>query len=138
MDDRPDRRGAHVARGWLCAGVLAAAAMACADREVPGALLGRWTSSDPRYEGRSLAISRATIEFGTDPVSSQSFVIERVESEPARDGATLHAVHYRDEAGSPRSVRLQLLRGRTPSLRFENHEELWVRKGGAPGQTRGG
>jgi hypothetical protein len=104
----------------------------CGPSGVPDALVGRWTSSDPRYEGRLLAISRATIAFGPDATSGRSFVIEDVESQVGSDGATVHEVRYRDVDGEARSVRLQLLPRATPTLRFENHQELWVRLGARP------
>ena len=139
MDDRPDRRAARAVIGWLSAGLLAAVAIGCVEGEgVPGPLLGRWTSSDPRYAGRSVAISQATLEFGIDPLTSERFLIERVESERAHDGTTLHAIYYRDAEGSTRTVRLHLLPTGRPTLRFENHSELWVRAGDTTGLTRGG
>lgn len=132
------RRGglsACAVRAWLLGATLAAA---CAPREVPASLLGDWTPTDPRYQGRSLAISRATIGFGTGPVTGESYLIENVESERGRDGATLHVVHYRDHDGTGRSVRLLVLAGATPTLRFENHKELWVHGASASPRPGGG
>lgn len=138
MDDRPDRWGVRTVRGWLSGAMLALAVVACDDREVPGALVGHWGSSDPRYEGRALVISPATIAFASGPLASESFVIERVESESAHGGDMLHTVHYRDVDGSTRTLRLRVLAGSTPRLRFENHDELWVRESGDPEPPRGG
>lgn len=119
----------------LCAALVGGA---CGDHEVPAALVGRWTSPDPRYEGRSLAISPAMIEFETGGPGSERFLIERVDSELAGDGVTRHVIHYRSADGSPQSVRVELLAPRGPALRFENHEELWVREARGPGAERGG
>ncbi|MCC6641091.1 MAG: hypothetical protein IT386_08015 [Deltaproteobacteria bacterium] len=144
MTNHPRRLMARVARApsrglartvALCAALVTAA---CDDREVPGALVGRWTSDDPRYAGRSLSISPATIEFGTGATTSESFLIDRVESVLTGDGVTLHDVHYRDAEGSAHSVRLELVAPRGPTLRIENHDEVWVRENRAPESKRGG
>ena len=119
----------------LCAALVGGA---CTDHEVPAALVGRWTSPDPRYQGRSLAISPAMIEFETGGPSNERFLIERVDSELAGDGVTLHVIHYRGADGTPQTVRLELLAPRGPSLRFENHEEVWVREARGPEPRRGG
>lgn len=144
MEDHLRRRPARAARRLprrglgLTALLMLLAATACNDGAVPAALLGRWTSPDPRYEGRSLAISPATIAFGIDAATQESFLIERVDSETGSEGGTLHAVHYRGDDGQPRSIRIELLASRGPALRLENHEELWVREGSAPGAPGGG
>jgi hypothetical protein len=138
MNDHPGDRGARAVRGWRRASLLALLSIACAERDVPSTLVGHWKSNAPRYAGRSLVIGPATIAFGTGPISSESFVIEGVESEKAPDGAVLHAVHYRDTDGSTRTIRVQVLPGSAPTLRFENHAELWARESGGPKPPRGG
>jgi len=132
------RRPRLVLRALLAAAALGLGATACADHDVPSALLGRWTTADPRYAGRSLSITPATIEFAQDAANRDSFLIEGVESEPLRDGATLHVVHYRKGDGPIQMVRLQTDRRSPPALRFENHKEIWTHEGGGGTPTRGG
>lgn len=136
---RARRRPGLVLQALLAAAtVLGLGAASCSDRAVPEALLGRWVTRDPRYTGRSLAISPATIEFAQDAASRESFLIEGVDSEALRDGATLHVVHYRKGEGQLQMVRLQTLRRSPPTLRFENHKEIWTHEGGAAAPSRGG
>ncbi len=138
MPLRARSRSGLVLHALLAASALGLGGASCTGRDVPEALLGRWVTNDPRYTGRSLAISPATIEFSLDAANRESFLIEGVDSERQRDGATLHVVHYRAGEGPLQSVRLQTARRSPPTLRFQNHAEIWTREGGAGALQRGG
>ena len=136
MVARPERRGPSGA-GVAWALAFALVASACADARAPEALVGRWTADDPRYEGRSLVVSSSTLELGQGGVRSEIFPIEDVESEEGVEGGTLHVLRYRNSEGDSRTLRVIVLPGSPPSLRFENHDERWVREGGPGGSSRG-
>lgn len=120
----------------LCAAALALLA-ACADRQAPETLQGRWIPQDPRYEGRSLAIASGSVALGQGGVRSQMFPIESVRSEPGSEGGTLHEIRYRTTEGDAQVMRLLALPGNPPTLRFENHDEHWVREDGSASPSRG-
>ena len=117
-------------RGLRVALVLTAA-LACAREAVPTELIGRWTSDDPRYAGRSLEIAAEQIAFGVDAGIRVAYRIQGIEREV--DAGTLYRLYY-DAPGEPERV----LQARVPApghLRIENHSELWTR---ASAQTTGG
>jgi len=106
---------------------LALGAVGCRDEGVPDALMGRWVTDDPRYAGRSLTIDRATIAFGVGEAVSEIHAIDGVATR-ALGAGEVHTVRYRESDGGVTSVDLELVPG--AGLRFENHEELWVRDEG--------
>jgi hypothetical protein len=104
-----------------------AAALACAREGVPTDLIGRWTSDDPRYSGRSLEIGGEQITFGGGGAVRMSYRLQGVEREVDPATGTLYRVYY-DAPGEPeRALQVRLP---TPGrLRIENHSELWTREG---------
>jgi hypothetical protein len=115
------------ARG-LSAALALVAALGCAKRDaVPAALIGRWTSDDPRYVDRSLEIDPEQLRFGVAPGLHLSYRVKGIESQADPSAGTLYQLFY-DAPGEPERT-LQL---RTPApdrLRLENHSELWTRTG---------
>jgi hypothetical protein len=114
----------------VCAVLALLAALACAREAVPHELIGRWTSDDPRYEGRSLEIGPDRLAFGAGLGSSLSYRVRGIERETDTETGTLYRLYY-DAPGEPeRALQLRLP---TPGrLRMDNHSELWTRQG-APG-----
>ncbi len=122
------------ARSLSAAGLLATAA-ACAKHDAPDALVGRWTSEDPRYAGRTLEIRFDAVEIGIEGMPPEVYALRSVESERSPDGGTRHELLAREPDGTEQSFRLELLPGAPPRMRFENHDELWVRDA-APAPAR--
>jgi len=133
---RPRSRSTFVARA-LRAAAFALLAAACTDREAPEALVGHWMPQDPRYEGRSLDITPTTIKLGQGGMRSALYPIEAIESVPGDGGGTLHELFYRNVDGDTAVMRFLTLPGSPATLRFENHDDLWVRDG-EPGRTTRG
>jgi hypothetical protein len=117
----------------LCAALVLVAALGCGREDVPPELIGLWTSDDPRYVDRSLAIGTEEIAFGVDVGIRVAYRSQGIEREADAEAGTLYRLYY-DAPGEPeRELRLRLAApGR---LRIDNHSELWTRAG-AP--TTGG
>ena len=106
------------------------AVLACARESVPTELIGSWTSDDPRYADRSLAIGTETIAFDSGGGMRTTYRMQGVERESDAGTGTLYRLYY-DAAGNPEHE----LRVRVPNpgqLQIDNHSELWTRAG-APG-----
>jgi len=118
------------ARG-LSAALALVAALGCAKRDaVPAALIGRWTTEDPRYVDRSLEIGTEQIRFGVDAGLHLSYRVKGIESQTDPGAGTLYQLFY-DAPGEPeRSLQLRL--PAPDRLRLENHSELWTRAGASP------
>lgn len=112
------------------------AALACSEKAVPEALLGRWASDDPRYQGRSLVVLPNTLEIGQGEGRSEIVAIDSIESEVGIEGGTLYVIRYRSPYGDEQSLRLVVLPGSPASLRIENHSELWTRRDGGDAGIR--
>jgi hypothetical protein len=106
------------------------AGLACAREGVPTELIGRWTSDDPRYAGRSLEIGAERIAFGVAAGMHMTYRVQGIEREVDPDAGTLYRVFY-DAPGEPERA-LQVRLPTPDRLRIENHSELWTREG-APG-----
>lgn len=57
-------------------------------------LYGRWTTGDPRYEGRYLEITESEIVFGQGADGEARYKIAGVQLDRARDGRWRYRVHY--------------------------------------------
>jgi hypothetical protein len=105
----------------VCAALFALAAVlllrGSRSEELPPELLGHWTTTNSRYEGRAFTLTEATLEIHTSPSSStvhQVHKVERDESEGLvytiryEDGGTLvpFAIAYgaRAPSGAPQWV----------------------------------
>lgn len=117
----------------LRAALVLAAALACSREAVPTELIGRWTSDDPRYAERELAIGLEQISFGVDAGIRVAYRVQGIEREADAAAGTLYRLYY-DAPGEPeRELRLTV--PAPGQLRIDNHTELWTRAGA---QTTGG
>jgi len=110
----------------LAAVALSTAGCGKAQEGVPNALVGRWVSDDPHYASRSFTVDAGTISFETGESLAELHTIDGVDT---RDdaGTVVHTVRYRDADGSVASLTIEIVPGARPALRFENHDELWIR-----------
>ncbi|MGH7289270.1 MAG: hypothetical protein ACREI8_14760 [Myxococcota bacterium] len=116
----------------LSAALALVAALACAKGDaVPAALIGRWTTDDPRYADRSLEIDLEQIRFGVGPGLQLGYRVRGVESQTDPSAGTLYQLFY-DAPGEPERT-LQLRLPAPDRLRLENHSELWTRAGASLG-----
>lgn len=111
--------------------------LGCSESPPPTALLGRWTTEDPRYEGRALEITPELVTLELGPAGTQVMVIDEISARAEPDGTVRYAVRYHDQSGEEQTLRLELERGATPVLRFENHTERWRRQPATAHGTRG-
>jgi len=125
----PTLRAFATTAAALALAVATLAAGGCREQGVPDALVGRWISHDPRYAGRSLSIDRETITFDAGGALGAVHAIVAVDTaDPG--GLPVHTVRYRESDGATTSVTLEVVPGAPVALRFENHDELWVRDHG--------
>jgi hypothetical protein len=117
-----------VSRGLgLLVAVGLVVALGCGHEPIPTELIGLWTSDDPRYEDRSLAIGIETISFGLGGGLRVAYRAQGSERESDAADGELYRLYY-DSPGEPE--RALSLRIATPGrLRIENHSELWTRTG---------
>jgi hypothetical protein len=117
-----------MARGrGLCAVLVLTAALGCAREAVPAELIGRWTSDDPRYAGRSLSIGVERISFGLEAGAQDVYRAQGVERDTEADPAQgpVYRLYY-DAAGEPeRELRLRV--AGPDRLEIENHAGVWSR-----------
>jgi hypothetical protein len=108
-----------------------AAAFGCTSPppELPPELVGRWVSADPRFAGRTLELSPATVGFETGIDGPSRHEILRVEA-PA-NGSTEGEVtiHYAGEQGLAYQLRLRY-EARSEELRLIHRPDVvWTREG---------
>jgi hypothetical protein len=120
-------------RGWCRSALIGAVALVVFGCELsprlPPPLHGRWTCSDPRYQGRSLFLTANSVTFGTGATDAETYVVRGVASTRDRtDG-----VHYRVAYGLPneadRELRLHLVYGAPLALRIGDRPERWQKAG---------
>lgn len=100
-----------------------------AGEAVPVELYGRWTTDDPRYNGRVLVITDSSVAFymGQDPISVHR--IRRSHTQPAEVDGVQYDIEY-DTDGEPQS--LSLIYGPPPAevVRLKSQPEMeWTRAG---------
>ena len=117
-----------MARGrGLRAVLVLTAALGCAREGVPADLIGRWTSDDPRYAGRSLSIGTERVNFGVEAGAQLVFRTRGIERDTDADPAqgTLYRLYY-DAPGEPeRELRLRV--AGPDRVEIENHTGVWTR-----------
>jgi hypothetical protein len=98
----------------------------CAREVVPTDLVGVWTSDDPRYADRSLAITPEQIAFGVDAGIRVNYRVQGIEREGEGEDTTF-LVFY-DAPGEPeRELRVRVA---GPNLlEIDNHGGAWKRTG---------
>lgn len=114
-------------RRSACAALaLITLALGCAREAVPSELIGLWTSDDPRYAEKSLAIGAEQIAFGVDPGIRINYRVQGIEREG--EGADTTLVLFYDAPGEPeRELRVRV--AGPDLLEIENHREPWKRTG---------
>jgi hypothetical protein len=113
-------------RGLLVVFALAAG-FGCGREAVPAELIGRWTSDDPRYADRSLAIGTEQITFGADDGLAITYRMQGIERETNAEAGTLYRLFY--DAPSEPERELQVRALGPGELHIENHGERWTRAG---------
>lgn len=90
-------------------------------------LNGVWKTQAPNYADRFLEISDHVILFGTGGDTLESYVIERVETQP--DGTkTLYTITYRDIAMTEFRLSFYYEPRGQPSMTFKHQDHLtWTR-----------
>lgn len=96
--------------------------------EVPGFLLGRWRTTEPRYADRYFEIRPRTIAFGTGEGDEEVHAI--LEIDRAREGENvLFTIRHLNEQGQPYSFAFYYDEARDGSIRFKNQSAFeWVRR----------
>jgi len=111
-------------RRAACAVLALAIGLGCAREAVPNDVIGLWTSDDPRYDGKSLAIGAEQITFGVDAGIRVNYRVLGVEREDHGEDTTF--VLFYDAPGEPeRELRVRSVG--TDLLEINNRSEPWKR-----------
>ena len=81
--------------------VLALVSTGCGQETVPPALLGRWTTTDSRYEGRAFELTGSDLSIIAAPLESSRHEIRGVDTEMLDGGQVRLTIDY-DSDGSRR------------------------------------
>jgi hypothetical protein len=109
-----------------CALLALSIGFGCAREAIPADLIGVWTSDDPRYADKSLAITAEQIAFGVDPGIRVNYRVQGIEREGEGEDTTF-LVFY-DAPGEPeRELRVRV--AGPDLLEIDNHAEPWKRTG---------
>ena len=81
----------------LIFGVLASGCTAPSE-DLPVEVLGRWATTEPRYEDRFFEIETEILRFGTGGNSSEVYSITRVNTEPHPRGRLFTVTYRVDDA----------------------------------------
>ena len=101
--------------------------------ETPTEILGRWTTTDPRYADRAFEITeeRVYLHQGGDEFALYAVLGFRITV--SEDDAPIYSVVYRDDAAEEYSFRFYLSHEGGDAIRFTNQQEMvWSRDPDAP------
>jgi hypothetical protein len=97
----PSTRRRSTTRGALAAGasLLALGALLLlrgpGSDELPPELFGRWTTTNPRYEGRAFTLSESTVEIHTSPSRSTVHQVRGVEKDDSE--GLVYTLRYEED-----------------------------------------
>ncbi len=98
---------------------------------VPDDLVGVWVTTAPKYEGRFFEISKASIIFGSNEYTVNSYVITKLDA-VFEEEDILFTVHFHDPDGGPEEKKSFYcnLAADIPTIRFKNQEDIaWTQQG---------
>lgn len=92
---------------------------------VPTPLRGRWTSTEPRYAGRSLTLTADSLSFGTSESSSETFAVRGVTTDRDPADGIHYAIAYGPSDRDERELHLYFVYSSPPSVRIGDRPERW-------------
>jgi hypothetical protein len=130
---RPDRKRllAGILVVMLCTLALAKIGRGLfSDKSIPAPLRGTWTTDAPNMTDRYLRLAKGLVVFGLGQDREQIVTVIRIESAESAGGETRFTIHYRDDAGSERTLDFAFQPDSGGTIRLTNRPELWRRSGG--------
>ena len=130
---RPDRKRllAVILVAMLCTLTLARVGPGLfSEKSIPASLRGTWTTDAPNMVDRYLRLTEELVVFGLGRDREQIVTVIRIESAKSAGGATRFTIHYRDDAGSERTLDFAFQPDSGGTIRLTNRPELWRRSGG--------
>ncbi|MEE8148538.1 MAG: hypothetical protein V3T24_13100 [Longimicrobiales bacterium] len=101
--------------------------------EVPTEILGRWTTTDPRYADRAFEITRERVYLHQGGDEFALYAVLGFRIIVSEDDAPIYSVVYRDDAAEEYSFRFYLSHEGGDAIRFTNQQEMvWSRDPDAP------
>jgi hypothetical protein len=101
---------------------------------MPPALLGKWTTSHPRYRGRAIEIRPRRVVLAELGRPIDRYQIESIHHRTAKEG-TIYELRCITDDGIPDTLRLTLVRASPPYLELGEMPAHWTRSGkGRPSQ----
>ena len=96
--------------------------------DVPDLLLGEWTTSNPRYEGRQLAFTETSIELGTAKDAARTRYPITSLSTKSRADTMIIALAYEDDGGTVELHARLIARDRTKLAFDRPYDLIWQRR----------
>ena len=92
---KPPTRAALAVGGSALALVAVIMLRGPGSEELPAELLGHWTSTNTRYEGRAFTLTESTLELYTSPSESTVHPVREVERDDS-EGVLIYTIRYED------------------------------------------
>jgi len=97
------------------------------DEVFPDSLIGRWTTSEPRYKDRFFELSKTTFTYGLGGDKKDACVISSIEKS-VQDNNTLYTINYHNIDGMEFTRSFYYYPGNGGEIKFKNQEGIkWTK-----------
>lgn len=132
----PGRSGARACLAGALMPLIVGSLMSCEPpllEEPPPAILGRWTTTDPRYADRAFEITKETVYIHQGGNNFAAYAVKGFQITVANDDDPVHSVVYVDDAAEEYEFRFYVSSEDGGVIRFTNQREMvWHRDPDAP------
>jgi hypothetical protein len=98
------------------------------DEDLSESLIGRWTTSEPRYKDRFFELSKETITYGLGEDKTDVHVISSIEIS-VQDNKTLYTINYHNLDGLEFTRSFYYFPSNGGVITFKNQEDVkWIKK----------
>ncbi len=97
------------------------------DESIPDSMIGRWTTSEPRYTGRFFELSKTTFTYGLGGDKKDVCVISSIEKS-VQNNDTLYTINYHNTDGIEFTRSFYYYPGNGGVIKFKNQKGIkWTK-----------
>jgi hypothetical protein len=97
------------------------------DESIPDSMIGRWTTSEPRYTDRFFELSKTTVTYGLGGDKKDVCVISSIEKS-VQDNNTLYTINYHNTDGIEFTRSFYHYPGNGGVIKFKNQKGIkWTK-----------
>ena len=94
----------------------------------PDVMMGRWTTSEPRYTDRFFELSQTTFTYGLGGDKKDVCIISSIEKS-VQDNTTLYKINYQNVDGIKYTRSFYYFPGNGGVIKFKNQKDIkWTKK----------